>query len=41
MHRIASRDFVSKSGLVADKYEVLVESQHAARAHELLAKMNS
>ncbi|MBF8190587.1 hypothetical protein ITP53_33715 [Nonomuraea sp. K274] len=34
------RDFVSESGLVADKYEVLVESEHAARAHELLGREN-
>ncbi|WP_084965486.1 general stress protein [Thermoactinospora rubra] len=34
------RDFVSESGLVADKYEVLVESEHAPRARELLAKLN-
>ncbi|MGP3915802.1 general stress protein [Nonomuraea sp. 10N515B] len=32
------RDFVSESGLVADKYEVLVDSDHAAKAHELLGK---
>ncbi|MEV0387498.1 general stress protein [Nonomuraea sp. NPDC050643] len=32
------RDFVSESGLVADKYEVLVDSEHAARAHELLGR---
>ncbi|TMR13454.1 hypothetical protein ETD86_30820 [Nonomuraea turkmeniaca] len=32
------RDFVSEAGLVADKYEVLVESEHAAKAHELLGK---
>lgn len=30
------RDFVSKSSLVADRYEVLVETEHAARASELL-----
>ncbi|MFG3441556.1 general stress protein [Nonomuraea sp. NPDC047897] len=34
------RDFVSETGLVADKYEVLVDSEHAARAHELLGKAN-
>jgi hypothetical protein len=33
------RDFVSESSLVADKYEVLVDSEHAATAHELLRKM--
>ncbi|MGI5287878.1 general stress protein [Nonomuraea polychroma] len=32
------RDFVSEAGLVADKYEVLVDSDHAARAHELLGR---
>ncbi|MEU7747795.1 general stress protein [Nonomuraea sp. NPDC049158] len=32
------RDFVSESGLVADKYDVLVESDHVARAQELLGK---
>ncbi|WP_206059532.1 general stress protein [Nonomuraea zeae] len=32
------RDFVSESSLVADRYEVLVDSEHAARAHELLRK---
>ncbi|GAA2296398.1 hypothetical protein GCM10010149_50960 [Nonomuraea roseoviolacea subsp. roseoviolacea] len=34
------RDFVSETGLVADKYEVLVDSEHAARAHELMGKVN-
>ncbi|MEO3797797.1 general stress protein [Nonomuraea sp. B10E15] len=34
------RDFVSEASLVADKYEVLVDSEHAARAHELLGKAN-
>ncbi|MEU8251934.1 general stress protein [Nonomuraea sp. NPDC048916] len=34
------RDFLSRSSLVADKYEVLVESEHAARAHELLGQMS-
>ncbi|GGO68172.1 general stress protein [Nonomuraea cavernae] len=34
------RDFVSRSSLVADKYEVLVESEHAARAHEVLGKLS-
>ncbi|MDR8408262.1 hypothetical protein MTP10_05885 [Nonomuraea sp. 3-1Str] len=34
------RDFVSETGLVADKYEVLVDSEHAARAHELIGKAN-
>lgn len=33
------RDFVSESALVAAKYEVLVESEHAAKAHELLRGM--
>lgn len=33
------RDFISESALVADKYEVLVESEHAAKAHELLRGM--
>ncbi|WP_127935594.1 general stress protein [Nonomuraea polychroma] len=32
------RDFVSEAGLVADKYEVLVDSDHAPRAHELLGR---
>ncbi|MDX3100316.1 general stress protein [Nonomuraea angiospora] len=34
------RDFVSESTLVADKYEVLVDSEHVARAHELLRAMS-
>ncbi|MCG5218131.1 general stress protein [Streptosporangium sp. KLBMP 9127] len=34
------RDFVSQSSLMADKYEVLVESEHVARAQELLGKMS-
>lgn len=34
------RDFISETGLVADKYEVLVDSEHAARAQELLRKAN-
>ncbi|GGP18012.1 hypothetical protein LDL08_07715 [Nonomuraea glycinis] len=34
------RDFVSETALVADKYEVLVDSEHAARAQELLGKAN-
>ncbi|WP_433514382.1 hypothetical protein ACQP2T_01385 [Nonomuraea sp. CA-143628] len=34
------RDFVSESGLVADKYQVLVESENAPRARELLASIN-
>ncbi|GIH97832.1 general stress protein [Planobispora siamensis] len=33
------RDFVSESALVADRYEVLVESEHAAKAHQLLRGM--
>ncbi|MER7367906.1 general stress protein [Nonomuraea wenchangensis] len=33
------RDFISESTLVADKYEVLVESEQAAKAHELLRGM--
>ncbi|GAA1654270.1 membrane protein [Nonomuraea maheshkhaliensis] len=33
------RDFVSESALVADRYEVLVESEHATRARELLRGM--
>jgi hypothetical protein len=33
------RDFVSESALVADRYEVLVESEHAAQARELLRGM--
>jgi hypothetical protein len=33
------RDFVSESALVADRYEVLVESEHAAKARELLRGM--
>jgi len=33
------RDFVSESGLVADKYEVLVESEHAPRAREMLGQI--
>ncbi|MDF5759251.1 general stress protein [Spongiactinospora sp. TRM90649] len=32
------RDFVSSSSLVADRYQVLVESGHAARAHDLLVR---
>lgn len=34
-----TRDFASVNQIVATKYEVLVEHQHAARAHELLALM--
>ncbi|MEU6718427.1 hypothetical protein ABZ897_43780 [Nonomuraea sp. NPDC046802] len=34
------RDFVSESTLVADKYEVLLDSEHAVRAHELLRAMS-
>ncbi|MET8863827.1 general stress protein [Nonomuraea sp. NPDC004580] len=35
------RDFISESALVADRYDVLVESEHAAQAHELLRGMTS
>ncbi len=37
--RHGSRDFASVSQVVATKYEVLVEHQHAARAHEVIATM--
>jgi hypothetical protein len=37
--RRGTRDFASVSQIVATRYEVLVEHQHAARAHELLAIM--
>jgi hypothetical protein len=33
------RDFISESALVANRYEVLVESGHAAKARELLRGM--
>ena len=33
-------DFASESGLVADKYEVLVEWENPPRARELLASIN-
>jgi uncharacterized membrane protein len=33
------RDFVSESGLVADKYEVLVESENVAQAQTLLGQI--
>jgi hypothetical protein len=35
------RDFVSETGLVADSYEVLVDSEHVFRAQELLARMTT
>lgn len=34
--RYGNRDFASVSQVVATRYEVLVEHQHAARAHQLL-----
>ncbi|WP_345407925.1 general stress protein [Nonomuraea salmonea] len=34
------RDFISESALVADRYDVLVDSEHAAQAHELLRGMS-
>jgi uncharacterized protein YqgC (DUF456 family) len=37
--RRGTRDFASVNQIVATKYEVLVEHQHAARAHQLLATM--
>jgi hypothetical protein len=37
--RRGTPDFASVSQIVATRYEVLVEHQHAARAHELLAIM--
>lgn len=37
--RRGTRDFSSVNQVVATTYEVLVEHQHAARAHELLATM--
>lgn len=32
------RDFISRSDLIADRYEVLVDSTHADRARELLER---
>ncbi len=37
--RRGTRDFASVNQIVATRYELLVEQQHAARAHELLATM--
>ena len=37
--RHGNRDFASVSQVIATKYEVLVEHQHAARARELLTSM--
>jgi hypothetical protein len=37
--RRGTRDFASVNQIVATKYEVLVEHNHAANAHELLAAM--
>ncbi|WP_379507235.1 hypothetical protein [Nonomuraea zeae] len=36
---VTGQDFISVRALVAGKYEVLIEPEHAARAHELLRGM--